>query len=686
MRSKTSYFNRALFGKTVKRFWPIWFAYFAVWFVTLPVAVNAMLRWSRGGNLVNLQSEILKAAHYGGLAIGGIFAILSVMAVWSFMYSARSVSAAASLPVRRESMFLSVSLAGFLPLLICNVLIFLACLGIQAVRGTVAVQATFWGFGIASLQLVFFYGFALLCAQLTGNILALPAVYLVLNFTVYVVENLFRGIATAFVYGCGNGITGIALAFLSPPVELISAVGAESVEVYNEARSCYETVSYIFSGWGVLAAYAAAGIILAIGALLLYRKRAMESAGDVVAVKVLKPVFKYCMTFGCAEVVGWILFYMSDIPTDGGMQSMLIMLAFMLLGAFMGYFISEMLIRKSFAVWKGHWLGIGVSAAIIAALMFGMEFDAFGYERRVPDAKNVESVTVSTGVDAVKLCEPENIQAALSLHKDIVANKNWHESGQRLYEASHAPAATAEEDDISAAAEQTQYLQITYTLSSGREMCRSYSLFYVIGDESTYGDVLALQELINTREAIANRKATVFEFTADNIMSASVTTAITAADLKNAENYGDISDIYDNSTDTFYPIEELLKGDTDEDFSGQCTWSLSAEEASELLNECIIPDMADGSLGKIWLITGDEYDNSVYDAYISVDARIRRADYFGADYNGGYYDSYVYDYFYTYATTESTRTNTWLTEHGIPLYTYAQMEQYDESGALNKLE
>ena len=217
-------------------------------------------------------------------------------------------------------------------------------------------------------------------------------------------------------------------------------------------------------------------------------------------------------------------------------------------------------------------------------------------------------------------------------------------------------------------------------------MCRSYSLFYVIGDESTYGDVLALQELINTREAIANRKATVFEFTADNIMSASVTTAITAADLKNAENYGDISDIYDNSTDTFYPIEELLKGDTDEDFSGQCTWSLSAEEASELLNECIIPDMADGSLGKIWLITGDEYDNSVYDAYISVDARIRRADYFGADYNGGYYDSYVYDYFYTYATTESTRTNTWLTEHGIPLYTYAQMEQYDESGALNKLE
>ena len=31
MLSKKSYFNKAIFLNTLKRFWPLWFIYFAVW-------------------------------------------------------------------------------------------------------------------------------------------------------------------------------------------------------------------------------------------------------------------------------------------------------------------------------------------------------------------------------------------------------------------------------------------------------------------------------------------------------------------------------------------------------------------------------------------------------------------------------------------------------------------------------
>ena len=46
-----------------------------------------------------------------------------------------------------------------------------------------------------------------------------------------------------------------------------------------------------------VAVYAAAGLALAVAALLLYRARHMESAGDVVAFRVLYPIFRMGVAF-----------------------------------------------------------------------------------------------------------------------------------------------------------------------------------------------------------------------------------------------------------------------------------------------------------------------------------------------------------------------------------------------------
>ena len=61
------------------------------------------------------------------------------------------------------------------------------------------------------------------------------------------------------------------------------------------------------NGW-LIAAYAAAGAALLGLAWLLYRRRRSESAGDVVAVGWMKPVFRY----GCAvyaAILGGRLLY-----------------------------------------------------------------------------------------------------------------------------------------------------------------------------------------------------------------------------------------------------------------------------------------------------------------------------------------------------------------------------------------
>lgn len=631
MQSRTSAFNKTLFFKTLRRFWPIWGAYFAVWFLVLPATVNASLR----ADAIFIEDRVYSTIQYGGVVIGALAAIAAVMAAWSFMYSARSAGAVACLPVSRGGVFLSVSLAGLAPLVAVNVLIALLTAGTGAIYGeALFVCAAKW-LGAVTLELLYFYGFALLCAQLTGSLVILPIVAAVLNFTVYVVELLVREVLGVFVYGLpGNGCT---LSFLSPPVALAMTAGGMPITVYDEAEATYVLTGYEVHGWGWMAAYAAVGVVCALGALALYRRRRMESAGDVVAVRPLRPVFKYCMTFGCALVLGWVIYFFTGEADGAG--SMPVLLTLMLLGAFIGYFVSEMLIRKSFRAFSGAWGGFGVSAAVLIVLMCAARFDFFGYERRVPDPASVENVYFCASGDGVTYYEPENIALAVELHQSIVDGKA---ENRRLGEL----------DDYGPDSRSTD-MRIYYELKNGHRLEREYTVYWRSDDDATTALPVAAQELLNTPEGIASRKATAFELTKSAIFTANVSTTVTAEESETLESGG-------------------RTGASDYAYAGEdtgfvtATVELTSEEAYELYTACILPDIADGTLGRIWLVTDESYYRTVYGVTISIDSRIPGS--------SGRPDDYIYDYFYTTPTKDSSRTNQWLSDHGIPMHLLSEIE------------
>lgn len=648
MRSRTSAFNRTLFTKTLRRFWPLWAMYFAAWFLALPASVNSELRWRV--NELRLQLTVLNTAQYGGVVIGMIAAVAVVMAVWSFMYSSRSVSGMACLPVSRGGVFLSVSLAGFLPLLCINVIIALLTLGVEAIYGVAAPCDILRWFGICSMELVLFFGFALLCAQLTGNLVVLPAVYAVLNFTVFAVEELVRETLRVFVYGMSSS-GGLSLDFLSPPVWLLSHVTCQSFYEINQATGNYSVAGYTIGGWGALCAYAVAGIVMALAALALYRRRRMETAGDVVAISWLCPIFKYCMTFGSALVIGWVLYSFSG-ATGAGMGSMTALLALMLFGAFVGYFAAEMLIKKSFRVFRGGWAGFGISAAVIVLLMCAAELDLFGYERYVPQADSIVSVDISAQGETAELELPENIALALELHHSIIDGKHANES--------------VDTGNMNA---YSTYVSLCYELENGRVIDRSYTINWNMETGENNTDVLAAQELLNVVEALKSRKETSFEYTPESILSAYIDLKLTPEEAELLKAEGRVMDVSYYSIDGGY-IENVTadKPVTDAAYT-ECTVQLSVEEAYELYSECILPDIADGTLGKIWLITDESYLRTVSTARINIDARIKNTN--GQD---GNYDSYIYDYFYTNVTKDSARTAAWLESHGIPLHMRSEFE------------
>ena len=95
-------------------------------------------------------------------------------------------------------------------------------------------------------------------------------------------------------------------------------------------------------------------------------------------------------------------------------------------------------------------------------------------------------------------------------------------------------------------------------------------------------------------------------------------------------------------------------------------------ELAELYQTCILPDLADGTLGRVWIITDEEYETTVYDAAIRIHAMQTAADRgFGPadDYSGD-----RYDYFFTVPSVDSARTNAWLENHGFVLHTEAELE------------
>ena len=315
MRSRTSYFNRTIFIKTMARFWPLWVAYFAVWFLIIPLSVGANLRFDADNSYawLNMRLYVFQAGTLAGVVIGMITAAFAAMAVWSFLYSARSMSGMASLPVSREGVFFSVTLAGIVPVLAANVLIVLCALVVELTNGQTDAAALFQWLAVVSLIYVSFYGFAVFCAQLTGNILILPAVYAVLNLTVYVVWEMVNALCSIFIYGMdGNIRLGNPAKVLSPPVKLWQG-GVDAIEriedLSNAEDGFIRTVGYELHGWGMYLGYAVAGLAFAALALWLYKKRRMETAGDTVAVEVLKPVFKYCMALGGALVQILNLFF-----------------------------------------------------------------------------------------------------------------------------------------------------------------------------------------------------------------------------------------------------------------------------------------------------------------------------------------------------------------------------------------
>ena len=729
MQSKTSCFNATLFKKHVTRFWPVWAAYLAIWLLEMPIALlSRREEFVHLGALApgNVQMHVLEGINFG-VVMSFCFAALMAMAVWSFLYNSRSASGAACLPVTRTAQFWSAVLGGAAPLLAVHVVIFLLTALAEAAIGLLHLPSLFTWLGATVLHLLFFYGFATLCAMLTGNIIVLPAVYVVLNFVAAGLVVLLNGIADFFLYGV-NGFDGGWLLWLSPAVQLF-ANNANPVTAYDAARDAWFTVGWVYNGWIASAVYALVGVGLLFAALALLRRRRMESAGDVVAVPVLKPVFRWCMGICAGLCFANLMLFLFNLSGTTQRMVFLSTSVWLIVGAFFGWFIAEMLIRRSFRVFRGGWRGFGGWALCCAVLLLGLtaaEMDLFGLERRIPPADRIESVVVTGAGERALLDESEGIAQAMALHRDIIVHKPQQDqcSNREYYRVD------------TAGSYQIVDVYIDYILTNGGHMARYYRLPHRLDD--TADDAAGLQALMNCPNAVANRKATPFEFSRDNVSFGELRAVMPAAECAAAAGYEDPADyvlielggftaaaveampeerraalLRETLADCRYVDGEYFAGRDKYDYDqyydqygdyvamptlpelddGGIDWAhiwldyrleLNRQEAWELYESCVRPDLADNSLGRVWVLQGSDYAAAVCAGGLEIDARWPESDDEPVKtpvavpmptLPAAQADDARYWSLSTVPTVDSARTNAFFEAHGLHLYTVQQVRE-----------
>ncbi|MEA4933525.1 MAG: hypothetical protein VB071_08125 [Lawsonibacter sp.] len=506
MRSGTSFFNSTLYRKTMGRFWPFWILYGLIWLFTLPLnLMNQYFNYVRGGMAdAEAQAKLLDLArnipHFltAGVSLSLVAGVLCAMAVFGYLYSSRSACMIHALPLRRETLFATQYFAGLSFLLLPHLVVGVLTLTVELSL----LPSSLWGAAVPSLALwllvqsgtaLFFFSFAAFCAMFTGHVLALPAFYGILNCLVFVIYSLLSELMAQFFYGYpAQRMGGALVEFCTPAYALTEACrwsSSSSFFSFIYPSSASESTLGL-SAPVTVTGYAVAGVVFALLALLVYRYRHVESAGDVVAIALVRPVFKYGVSF-CSGLCFGIL---TNAFFGWGTVALSLCVLFW---AAVGYFAAEMLLEKTFRVLRS-WKGCLAMTCVLALLCLSFFLDLFGVENRVPDAGQVSSLSlsISTGypydsssLSELQITDPDQIQQIVDLHQAIVQDKDRADYSGSGY--------VSGEDSIS--------FEVTYTLKNGFTLERQYySVPIFLAELNQFGSVTwRANQLVQNRNLVA---------------------------------------------------------------------------------------------------------------------------------------------------------------------------------------
>lgn len=454
MISRTSLFNKGIFYSTLKRY--MWgsvlysIILFALTSLVILLGVDVENSWRKIGDS---RVALILDEHYLILpVIIGLFVptVVSLL-TFRFLHSKKTAIFVHSLPVTRTANYISTILAAFVlmgaPVVLNGVI--LAFLSIFKYGEFFTVTSCLIWTGLNLLTLFSMFSIAAFVAGLTGNSFAMVGLNGLIHGIVLIFAAAFSAIAKCFLYGYHDlntlfygAMKWNFVSYFTETANAMSIRNSQELDFLKLGIIVLISIAFYVLGW------------------LLYKKRKMETAEDVAAFGCLNPIYKYLLSFLAALSTFGIL-------SGAIAEKPLVPVIFTVIVSLVVYFAVEMVLKKSFKVWKSY-KGYLVFAAAFSAMVCIFAFTSFfGFETRVPDSDDFDEVAIYEYYyqdDMPWISDNEIIDYTTEVHKILTHKDNIY--AVKSYDAKYTTA-----------------INIRYKLKNGKQMVRRYPVTRVMACE-----------------------------------------------------------------------------------------------------------------------------------------------------------------------------------------------------------
>lgn len=499
MQSKKSCFNRAVFRKNLTRFAPVLALYTLLLLMMLLMARNQVSDYVPEYFFLNQVDGIIQMMG----PINLIYAALMAQLLFGDLYTPRMCNALHALPLRRESWFVTNVVSGLVYSLIPTAVA--AVVLIPMLMETIFVGAwkiAFWFFLAANLEFICMFGIAVFSAMMVGSRFTMVAGYGLLNAGAYILYWFIDTVYTPMLYGM---VTPSSFVQRLTPLYymMLQFVKPDELRNYTDdfgrlipgAQATYEMTD----AWNDLWVLALVGIVFAIAALLLYRRRNLECAGDAVCSRKLIPVFQILSALFVAVAAEFVLYLFFDRDTS------YLTFIFLFAGLIVGWFAGKMLVERSARVFQPkNWIGLGILAAVLAVTLGLNKLDVLNLEERKPELQDIASVEIgtdyATNYTTKEQADFENILKfhALALEDRVEESGSYvlEDNGEYVPYYNSSYRYRSDEDPLPEIRNAVR-VNLTYTLKDGKEVSRRYNVWVDTPAGQTVKDVMTRWDAVN---------------------------------------------------------------------------------------------------------------------------------------------------------------------------------------------
>ena len=534
MKLRTSFFNPTVLKKDITRFFPLWGLLLI--FKVLSFSVNS----DSAGYLASTVAESMRTLGIGQFFYGSICALL----LFGGLFHARTAGTLHALPLRREGWFLTHLVAGVCLYLLPNVPeALLYMLGLWELWYLALLRLV-----VGLVMFLFFFGIGAFSCQCAGTRLGALAVHMLINFfsllILFVLDTFYRPMLPGI-------LMDNELALLLCPVIAFTEGCFVVVETTYHQGNYYNSLSewvsefrgFVGNDWLQLLIAFGIGLVFLGGALLLYRRRQIESAGDFISARFMAPIFLVLYSF----LIGTVLYLI------GGKSYI-----FLMVGIAIGFFTGLMLLHKKVNVFrKKAWLSLGVLIVVFLATLGITKLDPFGVVNYVPSASQVEQVSISTGYyyaysmpsnydleTQVVLDTPEELAQAEELHR-LLLQEN---------------------------ADSVREFQLIYKLKDGRTVKRQYSYTGNSKISKLMRPLLSRLDLFEDTEILKNAVSVYYDYDSDLILPDSTP----SVHIVNPTHYG--NDFHFSAATS---VQHTVTGSMDQDAMALGLWAAIWQDCLE---------------------------------------------------------------------------------------------------------